>query len=174
MTPSVYGYYFSGDDDDPMDGSETLPLLATDGWWTTPGGWAVGQTTEFFFNDNNYAIANGYPDGLWLIGFALKDISLIENLKSTFAIEYGQGTIDSDLVKKHGTTYLPQHSGVAFTDEDSFVQIALDSQYKIYENLSAVLELGYAHLDMDDSTWGQKDYLDDDAYLATFGFVYNF
>ncbi len=69
---------------------------------------------------------------------------------------------------------MPQHSGVAFTDEDSFVQIALDSQYKIYENLSAVLELGYAHLDMDDSTWGQKDYLDDDAYLATFGFVYNF
>ena len=174
MTPSIYGYYFSGDDDDPMDGSECIPLLATDGWWTTPGGWAIGQTTTFFFNDNNYAIAQGYPDGIWLIGFALKDISLVENLKSTFAVEYGQGTVDSDLIKKYGKKWVANYGqAVTFTDEDSFVQVMLDSKYKIYENLAAVLELGYASLDMDEDTWG-KDYKEDDAYLVTFGFTYDF
>ncbi len=178
MTPSIYGFYMSGDDDNPWDGSETIPVLASDGWGT-PGGFAVGSTTTFPFNDNNYSLVQDSPQGLWLIGFALKDISFIENLKSTFAIEYGEGTNDSDLVKKYGPDYLPQgYTTYQLTDEDSFIQVMLTNKYKIYENLAAVLELGYASLDMDDDTWkkwnNNKDYLDDDAYLVTFGFTYDF
>ncbi|GAB6162743.1 outer membrane homotrimeric porin [Desulfothermus naphthae] len=177
MTPSLYGYYMSGDDDDPWDGSECIPILASDGWGT-PGGFAIGDTTFFDFNDNNYGLVQESPTGLWLIGFALKDISLIENLKSTFAIEYGKGTVDSDLIKKYGSDYVAQIDGnYVLTDEDSFIQVMLTNKYKIYENLAAVLELGYASLDMDDDTWENrkgKDYLDDDAYLVTFGFTYDF
>ncbi len=177
MTPSLYGFYMSGDDDDPWDGSETIPVLASDGWGT-PGGFAVGAKSYFNFNDHNYRLVQDSPQGLWLVGFALKDMSFVEKLKSTFAIEYGQGTNDSDLVKKYGENYLPEEYGrYQLTDEDSFVQVMLTNKYNIYENLAAILELGYAHLDMDDDTWRNyegKDYLDDDAYLVTFGFSYDF
>ena len=173
MTPSVYGYYMSGDDDDPFDGSECIPVLASDGWGT-PGGFAIGDNSVFDFNDNNFGLAQTSPMGVWLVGFAFKDISLVENLKSTFAIEYGEGTVDSDLIEKYGAAYAAEIDGhYVLTDEDSFIQVMLTNKYKIYENLAAVLELGYASLDMDDDTWGD-DYLEDDAYLVTFGFTYDF
>lgn len=163
MTPSLYGYYSTGDDDDPSDGSETIPILVSD-QYSTPAGFAFGARTTFAFNDNNYALADGRPKGMWLIGFALKDISLVENLKSTFAVEYGKGTSD----KKAAGSMVGE-----LTEEDSFVQAMLNSKYNIYENLAAVLELGYAKLDMDEDVWG-KDYADEPAYLVTFGFTYDF
>ncbi len=172
MTPSIYGYYFSGDDDNPYDGSETIPVLANDGWGT-PAGFTVGTISSFSFNDNIDALYQDTPAGVWLIGFALKDISLIDNLTSTFAIEYAKGTIDSKLVKNYGPDFVAQMDGSPLTDEDSAIQVMLRSKYKIYENLAAVLELGYASLDMDENTWG-KDYMDDAAYEVNFGFTYNF
>ncbi len=175
LTAAVYGIYASGDDDDMSDGSETIPYLAVDGWMSTPGAVAVGCGSTFAFSERNYSLAQNTPAAIWLIGFALKDISFIDNLKSTFAIEYGQGTNDSKLIKNGGTTAQIDefYGNGVFTDEDSFVQVSLKSKYKIYENLSAILELGYASLNMDEDTWG-KNYLDDPLYLATFGFSYSF
>lgn len=167
MTPMAYFVYSSGDDANGTDGSEMLPILGNDYVWATPVGFVVGNGCNFV-NVGGDGLYSGNPLGFWLVGLALKDISVVDNLSSTFAIEYGKGTIDKNIVKANRAAY-----NEYFSKEDSFFQMKLESKYKIYENLAAILELSYGKLNMDENVWG-KDYLDDAAYGAVFGFKYKF
>ncbi len=185
MTPTVYFLYTSGDDDDLSDGSETFPTLAQDGYCATPSSVAFGFRCTYGFSDPNYSLAQLQPNGIWEIGVGLKDIKLMDRLTHSFGISYGQGTHDEELgqiLTNQGIRNAPywvDFNEIRLTDEDSFIQARLDNTYQIYENLAIVSEIGYASLDMDDSTWqGQaaagNDYLDDDAWLFNFGFNYSF
>ncbi len=173
MTPTVYFLYSSGDDANSTDGSEMIPLLGYDGVTGTPAGFAVGVGSAFVpvAMDGLYT---GVPLGVWSLGIALKDISVVNNLSSTLALEYGKGTTNKNLIKNAiaaGTA--PAAMTGYLTTKDSYFQMRLDSKYKIYENLAAILELGYAKFNMDDNVWG-KDYMNDGAYGIAFGFKYKF
>ncbi|MDR0339640.1 MAG: hypothetical protein LBH65_05115, partial [Desulfovibrio sp.] len=72
---------------------------------------------------------------------------------------------------------------IYLTDEDSVFEVNFDHQYKIYENLTAVLELGWLRLDSDKATWSRykndpnrvgKFHEHDDAWKAQISFRYSF
>lgn len=68
------------------------------------------------------------------------------------------------------------------TEADTGIEINLNSQYKVYDNLTVLLELGYIHLWLDESSsvWGRSggspynnlNY--QDAWKASLGFQYAF
>jgi hypothetical protein len=177
FTPSVYFLYSSGDDDDISDGSETFPTLYSDGYVCPPSGVAIGFNTQFGMRDGDYSLAQYVPHGIWTLGFALKDIQFIDKLKHTLAFAYSQGTHDDELftdaMNAAELDNFKHARWQEFTDEDSVYEITLHNTYSIYENLRAVLELGYASLDMEEDIWGD-DYRDEDVLVSSFGLSYSF
>jgi hypothetical protein len=43
------------------------------------------------------------------------------------------------------------------TDKDHVFEVNFDHRYAIYENLTAVIELGWLHLSADEDTWRNAD-----------------
>ncbi|MGE4298173.1 MAG: outer membrane homotrimeric porin [Desulfovibrionaceae bacterium] len=166
MTPTLVFHYGTGDDSTATDGSEGLPTLG---------------------HDTNYAITNLGTDGnigrssaskligtatktdagmgVMGIGLVLDKITFVENLSNTLKIVYYKGTNDKSLMTATPAT---------FTEEDSAWEINLDTTYQLYENLSAVVELGYVNVDWDDNAARGSNFLDEDAYKLAFSLIYKF
>ena len=150
VTPGLVFVYGTGNDDDNTDGSEAMPNLSGGGdgssgfgltnlgfdgaHWTSTGGALLPG------NNGNY--------GLWAVGLILKDFSLVENLSQTFTVVYGQGTNDSEGIEGYDVD-----SVYGLSDEDSFWEVNLNSDYALYENLTLWSELAYLNVDLDDDTW---------------------
>ena len=169
VTPGLFFFWGSGDDDDPGDGSEAMPSLGGSfevtsfGFDGTKGDY---KGTDELLGDDNY--------GMWGIGAKLADFSFLENLSHTIRVVYGQGNNDPDLAKKGYATGL--------TDKDSFWEVNVDCTYSVYENLTAYLEIGYLALDLDEEPWknsntgvwdGDPDDTDD-AWKCSFTLKYGF
>ncbi len=101
--------------------------------------------------------------GLWQIGFGLSDIKIWDRIEYSLGLAYGQGTYNHEL---------PQEYRMGLTTKDSYLEARLDQRYQVYENLAAIMELGYATLDLDPEIWGPEK--EEDAYLMTFGLSYEF
>ena len=167
VTPGMFFFWGSGDDDDPGNGSERMPSL----------GGSFGPTSFAFdgaAGQNDGAILSADGIGMWGLGLAVKDFSFMESLTHTVRVLYGQGTNDPDLAKKGYATGL--------TEKDNFWEVNVDSTYALYENLTAYLELGYVNLDLDEEPWknsntgvfgGDPDNTDD-AWKCSFALVYEF
>jgi hypothetical protein len=164
FTPELFFAYASGSDDEydatadeRTDAAGNLPIIDGDTYYTTfmLDGSAI-SSGDYIGMDDGAEFVNG----LWAIGFKLKDISFMEGLTHTATIFYAKGTND-------------EKSGMDFTEEDSFIEVNFDSQYQIYEQLAAIVEMGYAQLDMDEDVHGD-DYLDDAAYKLAVGLKYSF
>jgi len=173
VTPGILAWYGSGEDDDITDGSERMPSISPTGWGVTSFGFPGSV-----YRQDTYFGLNGA--GTWAVGLQLADISFLENLSHVFRVVYMQGTNDADVVKgntgvidafnpsAHGS----QGGAVFLTDDDSAIEVNFDTTYKIYENLSLVVEMGWIKLDMDEDTWGSDDY--SDAKKLVFNFIYEF
>jgi hypothetical protein len=182
MTPEVFFSYWSGEDDDLSDGSETMPTLANDLYCCTPTTNIFGANSVFAFSELNYGFAQAVPHGVWQVGALLKDLTFMEDLTHKIGFNYGQGTHDSEAITDNlgiitRDEFRANANGFAknveFTDEDSFIEVRFDSRYQIYENLAAILELGWSSLDMDEDVHG-NDFAEDDLALVNFGFDYSF
>jgi hypothetical protein len=178
-TPTVFGLYSSGEDDDLDDGSETFPTLFSDGY--ASGG---PFTTAFGFNGccsnisfgADYSFAQYTPHGIWKLGLGIQDFSFLPNLSHDIGVAYIQGTHDEDVVAQipAGASYVPTASAdVELTTEDSAWELRWYSEYSVNENLDLVLDLGYATMDMDSGVWG-SDYLDDDVIYGSTAIAYSF
>lgn len=189
--PGIYGWYFSGDDGNPNNGSERLPYIATTNNLTN-------SLSTFGYRGNpimggGKGVLGLNPNGTWGVGFRIKDMSFLEDLKHTFRFHYFGGTNDTDMAgyitgRKgfDGGRKVYQNNkdfnsfGTYLTTADTGIEINLDSTYEIYENLKCVLELGYIHLWLDKDVWGgYKDYPGDtlnykDAWKASVNFIYSF
>lgn len=176
VTPGIIAWYGSGEDDDITDGSERMPSISPTGWGVTSFGFPGSV-----YRQDTYFGLNGA--GTWAVGLQLADISFMENLSHVFRVVYMQGTNDSDVVKKNSVfgggaitgaadTFSPKGGDVFLTDEDSAIEVNFDTTYKIYENLSLVVEMGWIKLDMDEDTWGTDDF--SDAKKLVFNFIYEF
>ena len=87
-------------------------------------------------------------------------------------------TNDADIIKKSGRS-LPFMGDFYLTDKDHAFEVNFDHKYQIYENLAAVLELGYINMDLDRSTWKRNvstngHHKTDDAWKAQLSFQYKF
>lgn len=104
-----------------------------------------------------------YSTGQWQVGIGIRDISILQGLEYSLDLTYGKGTHNQD----------PSLEPIrGLSSEDSFLEARVDQRYRIYENLAAILELGYASLDLDPEIWGEDP--QDNAYLMSFGLNYEF
>ncbi|AAS95277.1 outer membrane homotrimeric porin [Nitratidesulfovibrio vulgaris] len=170
VTPGLFAWYGSGEDDDINNGSERMPSVSPQSWAPT----SFGFPGSVYYDDTNFGL-NGA--GSWALGLELADISFIENLSHVFRVAYMKGTNDADLLKKNAglvDEVTPAQGAVFLTNEDSAWEVNFDTTYKIYENLSLVAEMGYIKLDLDEETWGNANSDTSDAKKLAFYFIYEF
>jgi hypothetical protein len=147
VTPGLFFMYTTGDDDDPTNGSERIPTVGANVFFTSFGfAGAAGLLDDYA----DRVISSDGTEGMWLLCAQLADFSFLNKLSHTFRVAYGEGTNDADVVKVKGIAE-------RLTDKDSFWEVNLDSTYSIYENLTAVIEMGYINLDLDSATWDRSN-----------------
>ena len=190
--PGLYGWYFSGDDDNPNNGSERLPYLATTNNLTN-------SLSTFGYRGNpimggGKGVLGVNPSGTWGVGARIKDVSFLEDLSHTLRVNYFGGTNDTKMASyitgRHATDASGRQIyrnntdfnsfGTYLTTADTGMEVNLDSKYKAAENLTFVLELGYIHLWLDNDVWGHYQNISGtslnvkDAWKASFNVVYSF
>ncbi|WP_455551979.1 outer membrane homotrimeric porin [Desulfovibrio sp.] len=193
-TPGIYGWYGSGDDSNPKNGSERMPVVSANG---------NNQFSNFAFNGNPYIAREGILGttmvGTWGVGVRLKDVSFLEDLKHTLRVNFMGGTnapkmakyISENAVKPGvdvsgpaGVYYNGAYDPVYLTTEDYALEIGLTNTYKMYDNFTVMLDAAYLALWLDDSrsTWGKnamygfsgKNGGTYDAWNVNLSFVYSF
>lgn len=155
VTPTLFFTYASGDNDDATDGSEIMPTLS-EGWNISP----MTGIRAFSTTWDTWGLS-GLPQeaglGMWTAGLKLDKIKFIDNLTHTLVIAYLKGTSDQDSAQ--------------LFDEDSHAwEVYLANTYKIYENLSAVVEFDYFAPSFNDDKMDDED---PSAFVAA-GFKYKF
>lgn len=191
-TPGLYSWYFSGDDSNVHNGSERLPYIATTN--------NLGNSLSSFGYRGNPIMGGGKgvlganPNGTWGVGARIKNLTFMENLTHVLRLNIMGGTNDPDMgayltgrksTDGSGRAVYRNNSdfnsfGTYLTREDMGIEANLDSTYKIYENLTMLVELGYIHLWLQDSVWGKTsangynslNYKD--AWKASINFIYSF
>lgn len=198
--PGIYGWYGSGDDDNPSNGSERLPTL---------DGNNTNKYSNFAFDGDPYiardSVIGHSMAGTWGIGVRLKDMSFIENLKHTFRINYIGGTNSPSMAKKmsiaglwangnildNTSPFSPNvstggfnlgHDAMYLTTQDNALEFGLTNYYKMYENFTIALEADYIAmwLDTGKSVWGARHRYGEsipqtkDAWNINASFVYQF
>ncbi len=173
-TPGIYAWYGSGDDSNPADGSERMPLIG--------GGNSGNDFSPYAFTGNPWIAreavisgSNGSMVGTWGVGARLKNMSFVENLKHTLRVNYIGGTNSTTMAKKLSTNGLWANGstlvgvtdaiknaasigreGMYLTTGDSALEFGLTSTYKMYENFQIYVDAAYVALWLDTSTsaWG--------------------
>ena len=193
-TPGIYGWYGSGDDSNPKNGSERMPVVSANG---------NNDFSNFAFNGNPYIAREGILGstmvGTWGVGVRLKDVSFLEDLKHTLRVNFMGGTNAPKMAKyvrgaaeKPGTLVnrpaAPYYDGaydpIYLTTEDYALEIGLTNTYKMYDNFTIMLDAAYIAMWLDDSrsTWGKnpmsgftgRDGGTYDAWNVNLSFVYSF
>jgi hypothetical protein len=177
MTPEAFFVYTSGEDGNASKGdgsSERMPILAAQSW-------AVGS---FFFGGDrllNGSIGerNNYM-GFWALGLSLKNIqSFAEGLTHDAHFIYAKGTNNKDTYVTGAAATSSNGYGIAYgrtlTEKDSLYEIDFNTGYKLYDELTLSLDLGYVNLKTKKERWdtidGQKG---GDAWKISTGVMYKF
>lgn len=174
--PGIFGWYGSGDNGNPKDGSERMPSIVP-----------MGTFTSFLGDGNMGWWLNDFCldySGTWGIGLQIRDMSFIENLDHTFRVAYWGGTNNSGMVKYMNNAYSwndgwGSNTGPYLTTNDGLLEFNLVNNYKMYENFDVNLELGYVANFMDNDTWkkaGSRDssFQKQDAWKCQLVFAYSF
>jgi hypothetical protein len=201
--PGIYAWWGSGDDSNPRNGSQRMPVLENNGnnaAFSTFG--LRGNASNGGMNDYSI-LGDQFHAGSWGIGVKIRDMSFLEDLKHTARVNFFGGTNAPANAKYmlgkrvtgtalalrdfNGGTIAGSTAGnaasatpVYLTTLDTGIELNFDTNYKIYENLELVLELGYIHLwlDQGSSMWGagrgQRGVSTTDAVKAFMSFRYTF
>ena len=184
--PGIFGWYASGDDGNMKNGSERMPSIAGKPRFTSFSGyggldWGAKKGMVEWH-------ADAYS-GTWGVGLQLRDVSFLEDLKHTFRVVWWGGTNSPSMVKYlesrdawfEGGFDKPYLNDLYLTTHDSMLEFNLDNQYKIYENLTVHLDLGYVVNMVDTKTWNRgwmepesRGTQKQDAWKAQVAFVYTF
>ncbi len=177
-TPGLFAWYGSGDDDDVKNGSEMMPYLSPCGNFTSmlgdgELGYSLSGTDLGYDQMLNYS-------GTWGIGLQIKDLSFMEDLSHIVRVAYWGGTNSTEMAKYMSSTGATDNVGWStfyLTEGDYLVEVNVDSTYQIYENLQAVLQLGYVFNGIDSDTWkkaGSSSVETEDGYRVGLMFNYSF
>lgn len=177
-TPGLFGWYASGDDyKDIKDGKYgRMPVLPT-----SNGLYGTTFSQDGAFGQDDAWVLNAKGVGTWGLGVQMADMQFVEDLSHTLRFVYHHGTNDAKVIKNglHNAVNW-SYLGHYMTDKDQAFEVNLDHKYKIYENLTANLALGWIHLDRDKDTWkytsmdGKSGHKTDDAWKAEIAFKYKF
>ena len=174
--PGIFGWYGSGDDGNPKNGSERMPSVVPMGNFTS------------FMGDGNYGWA--WQDfcldysGTWGIGLQVRDMSFVEDLSHTFRVAYWGGTNSTGMVKYMENSWawndgMGSNTGPYLTTNDGLLEFNLVNNYKMYENFDINLELGYIANFVDNDTWKKAgarntSFQKQDVWKAEVIFAYSF
>jgi hypothetical protein len=173
VKPVLKFAYTTGEDDNTSNGSERLPIVNED---FDLGTYYLGASSL------TAADLGKNPLGFWALGLSFDNISFFEKLTHKLAFTYIQGTNDKDLIKNVGAANIADATitadGNFLTSEDHVFAIDFNTNYQIYDELAAIVEFGYADVDLDKGTWENfrgtiKDKQDPNFKLAL-GLVYKF
>lgn len=193
-TPGLYGWYGSGDDSNPANGSERLPALDPNN---------ANNFSYFAFDGapyiERYAVVGNNMAGTWGIGARLNNFSFMEDLSHIVRVNYIRGTNSPTMAKKmslaglwsNGTELTPNSignggalgmPGMYLTSEDSALELGSTNSYQMYENFCVNLEAGYVFmwLNTGKSVWGARHRKGEsipginDAWNVNVSFVYSF
>lgn len=152
FTPGILFWYASGDDSSSTNGSERMP--------TVEGSWDVSS----YGFDGNYGrnacdMLGPSNDGKMGVYLQAKDISFMEDLTHVFRVGFIKGTNNTEMAR-HGGAKIHNSDVEALgrqlymTTADKAWEVNFDTQYKIYQDLTLGVELGYINLDLDENVWG--------------------
>ena len=160
--PGIVGWYASGDDDDPANGSERLPTPSVNE--------GSNKFSDFAWNGAPQHVrdgvlgAGGNMAGTWGVGLRLKDMSFLEDLKHTFRVNYIAGTNSPKMVKRYmsakndpwyGTPVYQYNNfteqfgngigrdNLYMTTNDQALEFSLSNSYKMYENFTIYTQASY-------------------------------
>ena len=180
-TPGIFGWYASGDKEgDVEDGwLGRLPAPGTDGSSFKPTSFGFGGS--FCTGIATYGQVGSTGTGHWGIGLQLKDFSFVEDLSHTIRVAYVRGTNDDDVIRRFGNInrgfMRNSLDAMYLTKKDSVLEVNFDHKYKIYENLTMAVELGWLRLNSDEDVWRHtrnNDKEKSSAWKAQVMFKYTF
>lgn len=192
--PALYGWYGSGDDSNPANGSERLPALDPNN---------ANNYSYFAFDGAPWiercAVIGNNMAGTWGIGARISNLSFIENLSHIVRVNYIGGTNSPTMAKKMSLAGLWTNGneldynnlgsgaglgmpGIYMTSLDSALELGSTNTYQMYENFSICLEADYVFLwlDTSNSVWGARHRKGEsipgvkDAWNINASFVYAF
>ncbi|MCH5145266.1 outer membrane homotrimeric porin [Desulfovibrio sp. UIB00] len=181
-TPGLYGWYASGDDDNPANGSERMPTISATG---------NNEFSNYAFSGNPYIARentlSSTMTGTWGIGARLKDMSFVENLKHTLRLNVIGGTNNTKMasyIVRQGGSPVSAAAGMDplyMTTNDTAMEIGLTNSYKMYDNFTIMLDAAYiaTWLDQSRSVWGNsrmngRSDQERDPWNVNVSFVYSF
>lgn len=153
FTPGILFWYASGDDHSAINGSERMPSIE--------GSWSV---SSYGFDDNYGRIACDMlglsNDGKMGVYLQAKDISFMEDLTHVLRVGFIKGTNNTEMAR-NGDAYISSADEdfgrqLYMTTADKAWEVNFDTQYKIYQDLTLGVELGYINLDLDENVWGDR------------------
>ncbi|WP_421901987.1 outer membrane homotrimeric porin [Maridesulfovibrio sp.] len=173
VQPKLKFAYSTGEDDKTDNGSERLPTIAND--------WDMGS---YYFGASGLTgtgvdLDDAQQVGLWTVGLAFENISFFEKLSHTINIIYAQGTNDEDLIKNNNALNNISADGKFLTTKDHVFAVDFNTNYQIYDELAAIVEFGYAVVDLDEDVWqnyttGSLQTKQDPNFKLALGLVYKF
>ena len=185
--PGIFGWYSSGDKASDVANGKFGRMPTLSPCWT---GSSFGY--EGYSGIGDIDALGLAPIGTWGIGLQIADMSFIEDLSHTLKFLFIKGTNDADTVGNLFSDFpLATASDVNdllrsgfgtlgslaanqyLTTKDYAYEVNFDHTYQIYENLAAVLELGFIHMERSESVWG-KGFQDTNAWRAQLEFQFTF
>ncbi|WP_243546884.1 outer membrane homotrimeric porin [Pseudodesulfovibrio tunisiensis] len=178
MTPEVFFAYTSGEDEadngtaassGAYGKSHRMPVLAASNW--AVGSFFIGGDTLLDGSINNRNASLGF----WTLGVSFKDIaSFLDGMSHTVHVLYMQGTNDKDLATfaANGNAVNNVAYGRTLTEDDSLWEVDVNTAYKVYDELTLTLDLGYINMDATNK-WDVKD-KGGDAWKISTGVLYQF
>jgi hypothetical protein len=159
VTPGIFGWWASGDSVGGVENGQfgRMPVIGVNGGAFKPTSFGTAGYGSSIGQWGECGDVTGTGTGTWGVGIQLANATFIKDLSHTLRFAYYRGTNDSevarrDLVAKYADDNL------YLTTDDSVFEVNFDHTYKIYENLTAALELGWLHLNSDEETWGNTSF----------------
>jgi len=172
-TPGLFGWLASGEDSSLRNGSERLPVI-TPKW---------GPGTSFLFDcDQEFGnTAMGIdPTGTWGVAAAIRDISIIEALKSrlTLAAISGRNSVSGlrKAVTASGGVGEYVSMGRNLAEGEWVLGVNFDHSYSLTDALTLTLQTGYATPQgLKTSIWGHRHTnMATDSWMSSVGLLYTF
>jgi hypothetical protein len=174
MTPSVWGYWSSGDTGGISGGSQRLPYLVSS--WNAGGSFLFNDDAGEWYNDK----MSVSQVGSWGLGITFDKITFIKDLSHRLTFNFVNGTNSPQSLREGillggiGTYY---GMGNDIATSEWVYGVSLDNKYMIYENLAMYANLGWAHGNFDSSIWGRSFVnlaQNGDVWRVLLGFKYTF
>lgn len=153
FTPTLDLWYSSGDDDSTTSDGNYMPTISAGGLGLTN----LGTDGGFYDTTDNAFTTSGV--GTMGVVLGLTEVSFIENVTHDFKVAWMQGT--SDYSSTSAVNTFP-------TDEDSAWEFNIDTNWQMYENLAAIVEIGYLNPNYKTATGEEA------VWKAAIGFQYSY